>query len=245
MKSYLYDGSFDGLLTAVFYAYNTKDSAALVKETDYMPNLLSETIQITTESDKADRVYNSIHANLSYTTLSNIYYVYLSEIPGAETLILDYIRLCFKYSDAINLAKNNDIIRLVDKYQRKVYGEAHFFKGILRFKQITPLIYYAQIEPDHNILPLIMSHFKRRFSDQHFIIHDLKREFAIVYNLETIYLRSLTIEEGQKISASSSSDPFESLFKSFYKAVTIEERINERQRRSFMPSRYWKHLVEL
>ena len=82
----------------------------------------------------------------------------------------------------INLAKNNDIIILVDKYYKRVAQEAHMFTGFVRFKEIAPLSFYAQIEPVHNILPIILNHFTIRFSDQNFIIHDLKREIAIIYN---------------------------------------------------------------
>ncbi|MDF2613905.1 MAG: hypothetical protein K0S71_1691 [Clostridia bacterium] len=245
MKDYVYDGSFDGLLTAIFYAYQDKDRVKIVKAADYIPHLLNIKISVSTETDKADRVYNSIYSKLSYDTLSNIYHLYLSDIPDVENVILDYIKLCFKYSDTINLAKNNDTIRMVDKYKRRAYGEAHLFKGLVRFKEIAPLIFYSQIEPDHNILPLIIDHFKRRFSDQHFIIHDLKRQYAIIYNLKEAYLRDLSVEEGNQLSHSSESDPFESLFKSFYQSITIEERHNERQQRSYMPKRYWKHLVEM
>lgn len=245
MKEYLYDGSFDGLLTAVFYSYKDNEEVKITKEHEAAPHLFIEPVYVKTEADKAERVYQSLYSKLSYTTLSNVYYLYLSEINDADTLILEYIKLCFSYSDNINLAKNNDIIRAVDKYVRKVYGEAHFFKGILRFKELRPLVFYAQIEPDHNILPLIMNHFRRRFSDQHFIIHDLKREYAAVYNLKEVYLKDLSIEEGQRLLGLSKDDMFETLFKSFYESVTIKERLNERQRRSFMPRRYWKHLVEL
>lgn len=245
MKDYVYDASFDGLLTAIFYAYKEKSSVKILKEIDYTPHLLNEKVVILTETDKADRVYNSINTKLSYDTLSNVYHLYLSDIPDAETLIFDYIRLCFKYSDTINLAKNNDIIRSVDKYKRRVYGEAHLFKGLIRFRQITPLLFYAQIEPNHNILPLILDHFKRRFSDQHFIIHDLKREYAIIYDLKEACLHDLSIEEGKKLAAFAGADSSEALFKSFYKAITIEERHNEKQQRSYMPKRYWKHLIEL
>jgi len=245
MKDYVYDGSFDGLLTAIFHAYKEESPVKLLKELDYIPHLFNEKVTILTEIDKADRVYNSIYTKLSYDTLLNVYYLYLSDIQDIETLILDYIRLCFKYSDTINLAKNNDIIRSVDKYKRRVSGEAHLFTGLVRFKEITPLVFYAQIEPDHNILPLILGHFKQRFSDQHFIIHDLKREYAILYDLKEAYLHDLSLEEGRKLATLAAADSLENLFKSFYKATTISERHNERQQRSYMPKRYWKHLVEI
>ncbi len=245
MKEYIYDNSFDGLLTAIFYAYSEKDAVRITKDMNDLPNLFYEKVTVITEQDKAERVYTSLNSKLSYETLSNVYYLYLYNDPAVDTLILSYVKLCFKCSSTINLAKNNDIIRTVDKYVRRVYGEAHRFHGFVRFKEVAPSVFYAQIEPDHDILPLIVSHFKERFSDQYFIIHDLRREYAIIYDLKEAYFKDFSIEEGKKIVLSSQTDCFESLFKSFYQAVTIEERKNERQRRSFMPKRYWKHLIEV
>lgn len=243
-RNYIYDGSFDGLLTAIFYAYQQKETTKITKENDYIPDLWSEAVAITTESSKADRVYTALYTKLSYHTLSNVYALYLSDVLEIETLILEYIKLCFKYSDQINLAKNNDIIQKVDLYTRRVHLEAHRFKGFVRFREIAPLVFYAQIEPDHNILPLIAPHFKKRFSDQHFVIHDIKRSYALVYNIQDIYLKDLSEAEIKNL-LTLCSDPFETLFKTFYESINIKERRNKKQQHSYMPKRYWKHLIEI
>lgn len=245
MKDYLYDGTFDGYLTAIFYAYPEKEEVGIYKESVYSPSLLSTSKWIQSEADKSDRVYQSILSKLSLNTLDNLYKVFLSEAPDAETLGLHYLRLCYQYSDDINLAKNNDIIRRIDLLCKRVWLEVHRFYGFIRFKEISPMVFYAAIEPDHNILPLIMGHFKKRFSDQHFIIHDLKRKTAIIYDTKTILLSYLTTEESNKLSQAEITDTFEALFKTYYESTTIKERYNPRLRNSFMPKRYYKHLVEL
>lgn len=245
MIDYLYDGSFDGLLTCIFYAYNDKKASSIFREDAYHPNLFTTSKVIQTEEDKASRVYTSIQKNLSHNTLSNVYYLYLSEYDDAETLILHYLRLCYKYTDQINLAKNNDIIRKVDLYVKRVSHEVHRFTGFVRFKELAPLMFYAQIEPDHFILPLLMKHFVNRFSDQAFIIHDLKRQIALIYNKKDAFLQNLSEEEHLKLMKAPQSDPFLDLFKTYYKAATIEERINIRRRNAFIPRRYFKHLGEL
>jgi len=245
MKDYLYDGTFDGYLTAIFYAYAEKEEVGIYKESIYSPSLLSTSQIILSESDKSDRVYQSILSKLSHNTLDNLYKVFLSEAPDAETLGLYYLRLCYHYSDDINLAKNNDLIHKVDTLCKRVWLEVHRFYGFIRFKEISPMVFYAAIEPDHNILPLIMGHFKKRFSDQHFIIHDLKRKSAIIYDTKNILLSYLTTEESDKLAKAEISDAFEELFRTYYKSTTIKERYNPRLRNSFMPKRYYKHLVEL
>ena len=245
MKEFIYDSTFEGLLTVIFYAYPCKEKCIITKNKNYIPSLLNEIKEIKTETDKFNRVYNSIKNKLSINTLQNIYYLYLSEIQNCDTLILKYIKLCFSYGDKINLAKNNDIILLVDKYCRKVTLEAQRICGFVRFKEISPLTFYASIEPDHNILPLIMNHFTKRFSNQNFIIHDTKRNIAIIYNKELSIISDFSYEYYKKLISSNKSSEFELLWKTFYKAINISDRKNLKQRNGYMPKRYWKNLNEL
>ena len=245
MLDYLYDGSFSGYLTTLFYAYPLKEEVRIYKELTYSPSLLTTSKYITTEEDKSERVYQSILTKLSYSTLDNLYNIYLSDEVESETLGLKYIKLCYRYGDDINLAKNNDIIRTVDLTCKRVWKEVHRFYGFVRFKEIAPLTFYAAIEPNHNILPLMMGHFKKRFSDQNFIIHDQKRHCAMIYNQQEIYISYLSIEDSHQLAKAEIRDNFEELFKTYYKATTIAERKNPRLQNSWMPKRYYKHLVEL
>lgn len=245
LKQFLYDGSFEGFLTAIFYGYSCKESCVIVKSKEYIPNLIDEAIEVYTEEDKFNRVYNSISNKLNDYVLKNIYYLYLSDISGAENIALDYLKLCYKYGTNINLAKNNETIILVDKYYRRVGLEGHRFTGFVRFKEIAPLSYYAAIEPDHNILPIIFKHFTTRFSDQNFIIHDIKREIAIVYNKKEAIITDLTKDEGEELNSVINDNGFDELWKTFYNSVNIEERKNHRCRNQHMPKRYWKHLTEI
>lgn len=242
---YLYDGTFDGYLTAIFYAYNEKETSHIYKEHLYAPSFLSSHRLIPSEIDKADRVYQSILTKLSFSTLDNLYHLYLSEEAEAETLGLNYLKLCYAHSDSINLAKNHDIIRQVDAINKRVWLEVHRFYGFVRFKEVCPRVFYAPIEPDHNIIPLMMEHFKKRFSDQHFIIHDLRRRSAIIYDTQNIFLRHLTPQESNELSKADITDAFEPLFKAYYTSTTIPERMNLKQQNRYLPKRYHKHLVEL
>ncbi len=68
----------------------------------------------------------------------------------------------------------------------------------VRFKEIAPLSFYSKIEPDYNILPLIIDHFTERFSDQDFIIHDLNREIALVYDKKSSFITHLSKDKSKK-----------------------------------------------
>lgn len=244
MHIYLYDGSFEGFLTAVFYAYSETDLCDIQREMDYQPTLLSHPLTLPTENDKAQRVLRSVQDKLSEETLDNLYRLYLSEIQGWQYLALTYLKLCYQETAQINMAKNHEIIHQVDLYRRKVGLEAQRFKGFVRFDQAGPGLYYAKIEPDHNVLPLLIGHFTRRFSDQQFMIHDLKRHYALVYDLHKPYFRDLTPADESKLLAWLPNDEFAQLFKVFFEAINIPERANAKQQLGYMPRRYWKHLPE-
>ena len=107
------------------------------------------------------------------------------------------------------------------------------------------MIFYSSIEPVHNILPLIADHFSKRFSDEHFIIHDIKREIAITYNKEQTSIIDLNKNYYNLFNSLKDDCEFENLWKTFYSAINIKERENPKLRRRLMPKRYWNHLTEL
>lgn len=256
MKEFIYDNTFEGLLTTIFYAYQCKDSCNISSKKNYRESLFQDVEYITTEEDKFLRVYKSINSRLNKEISRNVYYLYLSELPNCENILLSYLKLCYKYGPNINLSKNNSIIMLVDKYCRKVTYEAHRLTGFVRFKEVAPLTFYSSIEPVHNVLPLLFNHFTQRFSDEHFIIHDLKRESALLYNKKSAIIASLNRDMSKKIKTATSNfkvssidndsvTDYEALWKTFYNSVNIEERKNHRLRNQYMPKVYWKHMPEV
>lgn len=230
----------------LFFMHIQKKKTCIINKKKYhIPSLLNEIYEIKTELDKFQRVYDSIIRKLNTSVLAKIYYLYLSDIKEADTLALNYLKLCYSFGVDINLAKNNDVIILVDKYSKRVTYEAHRFTGFVRFKEIAPLSFYASIEPDHNILPLLINHFTKRFSDQNFIIHDLKRNSAIIYNTKTAVISNFNKDDAKIFINNKNDADFESLWKTFYNSVNIKERENLRARNQHMPKRYWKHLIEI
>ena len=66
MKQYIYDGSFDGLLTCIHAAYYKKDKIADIIPADNMQvNFLTQSIHIPTDTEKAKRVYDAIQTKIS------------------------------------------------------------------------------------------------------------------------------------------------------------------------------------
>lgn len=104
-----------------------------------------------------------------------------------------------------------------------------------------------------NALPLAIDHFKDRFADQPWLIYDIKRAYGFYYDLKEV--RQVTFEEGSReghlvtgMLDESLMDKdeklFQQLWKTYFKAICIKERLNPRKHKQDMPVRYWKHMTE-
>ncbi len=243
MVNYFYDGTFEGLLTAVYEAYYRHEAPSHINSTtSIQQSLLDTNVHITTDEEKASKVYKSIREKISYQALKNIYHAYLSEIYDIEAHILQYIRLGFKEGKNVDLYLSDDRVLAIHAAARKVMHEQHLMLGILRFKQLENNVYYAKYSPDHNVTTLISSHFIKRFSDQNWIIHDLKRKYAAVFDRNSCIF--VDLDEQLQTGCSDNGYNYEELWKNYFTNICIKERVNPKLHRRNMPARYWKFLTE-
>jgi probable DNA metabolism protein len=240
---YVTDGTFEGILTAVFEAYRNKEEPqSIVTRECFQPTLDSDIRTIETSQEKAERVYNSIAGKISYEVLEMIYKAWLSEYHDVGTAIYKYIKIGLKLGKKVVSFIQNPDVRLINDLSMKVSKEVHLFTGILRFNKLKNSIYYARIEPDNNIVMLISDHFAQRLSDQPWIIHDVRRNFSALFDTRQVVYTTDDI----MIPADYKDDSeFENLWKKYFKAIAIESRKNKKLQRSFLPVRYWRNLTEM
>lgn len=157
--------------------------------------------------------------------------------------IYRYIRVAMRYGHAVHAHLSHPDVLAVINLCRYVGGEAHQFKGFTRFSLMENGVYYARIVPNSNVLPILMPHMAERYNDQPFLIHAPNHSLAGVYNLEEWYLvetEHLTLPElaeGEK--------DWRELWRTFYTAVSIAERRNNKLRIGHMPKRYWSGMPEV
>lgn len=241
---FLYDGSFEGLLTCIFDAFYKKpDSVFIYKRDKYHPNFLEQPVIVETDMEKFQRVYSSIPKRISKHAAEIVYRAWLSDDEKAENLIYYFLKLGYKMGgkvcDYIQDPYINEIIGL----NRKVGLESHRFLGLLRFQEIEEGIFYARYEPDHNITVLIAPHFAERLGDQPFIIHDKKRNICAVCDGTELIMTDINPNIPADVTAT--EDEFASLWRTFFRTIAIKERKNLRTQANFMPRRYWKNLTEM
>ena len=244
IKTYVYDGSFDGFLTCVYEYYYSENKAQEIYSNESIPgDFIHELLPISTSEEKSQRVFSAIETKLGAEVLRNVFTVFLSEEPRMELLLLTYIRLGFKIRRDINQHLHNETVLSIIKTCNRVNFESHRLCGFIRFRCVGNEIYYAAIEPDHNILTLISPHFADRFSSQRWIIHDVKRQLASLYDCKEWVIVPMNSNASKQFLNTEDSF-YEKLWKTYYNTISIEERENPKLRKRLMPSRYWKYIIE-
>lgn len=246
-----YDKSFEGLLSVVFDAYLRRsfpEQLLALNEPEPLFTVTSHTVY--TEPEKTERVWKSLEKKVEKNTLNMISYAWLSELPGADELIYRYICKTFDspYSIETNFA-DKDVLQLRQLAQ-KVSKEKHRMIEFIRFQKTADDTYFAPIHPDYNVIPLIVTHFKNRYADQEWIIYDTGRNYGMHFNtrkLTEVSFTDTSLFPDGKINEELLADNeqlYQQLWKKYFKAITIKERINPKLHRQHLPKRYWKYLTE-
>ena len=75
------------------------------------------------------------------------------------------------------------------------------------------------------------------------IVHDEKRNCAMLYNLEHSIIIPFTKEQATQLLQNRQDDTIH-LFRQYFQTINIPERENLRQQAAFMPHRYRKYMPE-
>ena len=240
----MYEDSFEGFLTAIYYAFYSKTLIESIStEEDLEINLLSEIKYIDTDLNKYNKVKDSIVRKIDPLALNKIYKLYLSNYKNKGTLCYKYLKIAFKLGSDVHKHLHLDEVKEIDTIERRISLEAHIFNGFVRFIYVNNNFLYSSIEPDNNILEIISQHFQNRFSNEYWIIHDVKRGIASIYDKISWEIREMDLEIYNNLK--DYNDDFQSLWKGYFKSTTIQERINPKLQKRMMPKRYWNNLTEL
>jgi probable DNA metabolism protein len=184
MQSLVYDSSFEGFLSAVFDVYYYKfNEADICPEPSFNGNLLQQAHTVHTDKTNSDRVYNALEKKLTRQALAQLHKTFLSELPGIENSLLQYIQYAISSNRVIETDFSNPAVLTITQTAKKVDREKHRMEAFVRFQKTSDDLYYAIIEPDYNVLPLISIQFEKRYADQRWLIYDGKRKYGIYYDL--------------------------------------------------------------
>jgi probable DNA metabolism protein len=241
---YRYDGSLDGLLSCIFEAYaRREDPAAIIAGQAVQLALDAEARDIPTDPARAERVQRGILARIGPEAFACVQRAALSADPVAPLAALRYTRLGFEVGPRVDQRLGDPAVHAMRRVLRGVQIEAERYSQFLRFAELHGGVYFAEMEPTHDVLVLIMPHFADRFGQQPFIIHDRGRGLAGVWNLREWTLLST---ESMRLPAHAVGEAhYQALWRTFYRNIAIEQRINPALRRQHMPKKFWRYMVEM
>jgi probable DNA metabolism protein len=242
-----YDGSFDGLLTALAAALERPGACARItrdRKEDLLP--LGPVEAVVSDPARAEAFLARIRAILSEEIGRKLYYVHCSETPGMENALLAYLGLAFERGADIGGWRAQPAVRRVEETARRVGYEIQRLKGLVRFRELADDRLWAPIEPDADILWPLSAHFRRRLGGERWLLHDARRGYAI--NHEAGKLFPL---DGEELAAllrtrlSREEAEYSRLWQTYFRRIAIGARSNSRLQRQNMPRRYWKWLIEM
>jgi probable DNA metabolism protein len=245
-----FDGTFEGLLTIVHAHYYDKIDPISIRDHDSeavkqlqldgfndgsIPHIIIET-----DYDKAEKVYASLRKKHPEAARA-VYHVSLSpEKLYHETF--QYIVLCFKHGTHADDHKTLDFVMSVIKTSRYVGREAHLLTGFCRFSETVTGVYYCDISPVNDVLPILAEHFCERFMFQPFVIHDIKRGTAVIYDTKNYVIQE--VGNKARFETTESDAAWQRLWSMFHATLANESRKSKKLHRQMMPLRFRKHLTE-
>ncbi len=253
MSTLKFDGTFEGLLTSVFdtyfYHYTVE---SVIREGQMVPLFSDEPVVIITDETKAQRVFNALRRKISKGALGALTVSFLSESPEMDTVTFRYIAKMIdaKVSRETDFADSD--IAMVTDMARKVRYEAHRVLQFMRFQKTRDGIYFGVMAPIYDVMSLAVNHFTDRFSDQRFVIYDRRRNYGYFHDgkevkrvemdaslphIATGRLGEDLMDEDERL--------YQQMWRTYFDAIAIKERLNPRKQRQDMPVRFWQYMTEV
>ena len=258
MTVYVFDNTLDGLLTAVFDSFFLHQQPEfLLAEGEQLPLFADTPHMVVTDNEKAERVWKGLEKHLSKDGLHMITISWLSEERTLNQQLFNFICKVFRQPVLSGIERNAsdpDVLE-VRNTCRRVLHEQLRMKQFIRFQKAKDGTYLAVVSPDHNVLPLIIDHFQDRFNDQPWLIYDAHRHYGYYYDGKAAPIRitfeneaavPFNLTNGKMDADVLSNDDalFQQLWRTYFKAICIKERMNPKKQLSDMPRRYWKYMTE-
>lgn len=247
----IYDGSLEGLFSVFYEIYALKIKDPLIfKESVFQPALFEESIYVQTNPENAERVVKGIKKKTG-ENFYQFFYAAHNDRDNIENTLFEYAKIVLDSPTNRSADFSNPFILKVSQLGKSVGREKHRMEAFVRFRLTKDDVFFASIEPDFDVIPLIKKHFESRYQDQKWLIYDLKRDYGIYYDLnktERIHLsftqNKIDILNTTTEIFSAEEIDFQELWANYFKSTNIESRKNMKLHLQHVPKRYWKYLSE-
>jgi probable DNA metabolism protein len=246
MTTYHYDGSFEGFLCAVADCLVTdEDNPEFMRDGDVQSAglFVSDIREVATVREHAVAFRKRFVSAVSQEAFATARYAFQSQKIGIELLVWRYLTLGLRVGQRLCGMLVEEPVCSVNRIARHVSHEAHKYKGFVRFREVEAGFLYAQIEPEADILVLIAPHFVDRVGDRPWVIHDLQRNQAALYDL-TSWRLVQDIELTTVPILTAAEHDYAALWQRYFQHHAITERHNPKLQQKHVSLRYRTHLPE-
>lgn len=238
---YLYDGSYEGLLTCIFESFARKEIPLAVQSGSEEQLSLMPPVPIRTDEGKARRVSAVLPRRLGARAFEFFQLSFLTCLPDKELHMLRFVHLAFQLGPAVMSCLTDDTVHILDQAVRSLTNESHLLKGFIRFSDYHSFL-VTVIHPKNFVLPLLMPHFSDRFSRESFLIYDESHGAALLHAPGQSHI--LPLSELMLEAPDAEEQKYRALWQAYYQTIAIKARYNPSCRMSHMPKRYWAYMTE-
>lgn len=238
---FAYDGSFEGLLSAVFDAFSMNVLPNDIFPFDDMQPTLLKIHTVETDLEHAGRVEHGIVKKLGSAAANLVRRGFLYDGDGKENAIMRFLWKGFhEGAKAVSAIADPDVNPLF-KIATAVSNEQRLLFGFVRFSERGGAL-TAIIHPKHCVLPLLRGYFCARMYNENFMIYDENHSAALIHSGNRTAIIPVADLELPKCE----EDKFyRDLWKSYYRHIAIQSRYNPKCRMTHMPKRFWSDMPEV
>ena len=250
-RVYVCNDGITGIFSAIYDAWKTKleqDELGIVLKGCINQELFCEYVECVESEQKTIAVENLIKKYLGYEAYWDIYHAVLSNDDEKGDAILGMMLEAKKIADSKKIMQHlsHPKVRKVFELSRKVANESHYYKEIVRFKELENGVLFAQIEPRCQILTCLGDHFSNRFPLENWMIYDRTHKMFLVHRESKPWFLIIDEElnEDMAMRISEKERTYMRMWKGFFENIAIEERESYERQRQHLPLRYRKHVTE-
>lgn len=249
---YLCEDSFEGILTAVYNAYEDRrgheNNKILISEGMYHQELFATYISVDTDYEKAVKVARTMQNKVSQEVYELIQKTSVSFHAGKADAIYRVIILALKMGTRVLDYLTEPNVQFLMELERHIANEIQHEIQFLRFEELANGALFARINPKNTLLPYLAEHFSDRFSGEDWLIADTVHGGVLVHekNKGCSLVSAEDIDfDALELSYSEGEELWQKLWKRFVDSIAIKERINPRLQMQMLPLRFRKYMKEL
>ena len=253
-----YDGGFPGFLCCVAEAINMFHDGypfPNIREAAYREELFDEAFSVRRDEARAAALWLRLSLIGGEAAMRACHEAYCSDFPAKEDAIARALARIFREGRGALNDLGDPAICLVEKAGLRAKAQAHLVAGLIRFSELSDGSWFATIEPDCDVLPLIADHFAVRYADMIFAIYDKKRSTALMHKPGSPWkiVDGFSIDTGDGQESNEAHDPplserelsIRAGWIKYFDSIAIVQRKNSSLQSGRMPKKYWPLLPEM